>query len=87
MTEVDLFVLPDNDDEEGWITWAHIALKYEGVNEALEVLAAYLGLNPDRAEELERDWNDARARDWQQGLAEPDDDQAGTDREDIHRAP
>jgi len=44
---------PAADDEKGWIKWAQIALKFEGIDKALEVLGAYLALNPDRADELE----------------------------------
>lgn len=34
------------DTEAQWINWARIALKYEGVQPALDVLGFYLALNP-----------------------------------------
>lgn len=35
--------------EADWIKWARIALKYDGVDAALDVLGFYLALNPERA--------------------------------------
>lgn len=32
--------------EAEWITWARIALKYEGVEAALSILGFYLALHP-----------------------------------------
>jgi len=63
-------ILPADDDEQGWIKWAHIALKYEGVDQALEVLGCYLALNPERADVLAEEWsNRESSRDREPGLA------------------
>lgn len=78
---------PQAGDEQAWIRWAQIALTFDGVDKALDILGDYLALNPNRADQLAKEWNDARARDGQPGLEEPDNDQAGADREDLDRAP
>jgi len=54
----EVVILPpvSDHDEHGWIRWARIALKYEGIQQALDVLGAYLALNPSRADELAEEW-------------------------------
>lgn len=67
------FDTPANDDENGWIAWASIALKFEGVDKALEVLGMYLALNPSRADALAEEWRSSHegTGDGEQGLAGP----------------
>lgn len=36
-----------DEKERAWLDWARLALKHEGVQAAMEVLGAYLALNPE----------------------------------------
>ena len=58
-SETDLVINPD--DEQRWIEWAHLALTYEGVDSALQVLGAYLALHPSRSDELAAEWEATHA--------------------------
>lgn len=50
-------IIPEDDDEEGWLRWAQIALKYDGPEKAIQILNAYLALNPVRAGALAEEWS------------------------------
>ena len=48
-------------DERAWIAWAQIALKFDGVDKALQILGMYLALNPAKADQLAAEWEAAHA--------------------------
>jgi hypothetical protein len=50
-------IIPADDDEEGYLRWAKVALEDEGIEAALAILLAYLALNPDREDELAKEWD------------------------------